>query len=82
MVEDGTARSAVRITEIDEAGPAAHAGMQVGDALLAIDEQPVVRVSDVAYLTQLRGVGARVTMTIKRGDADPEQVLVIPSDAK
>jgi S1-C subfamily serine protease len=75
-------RSAVRITAIDEAGPAAHAGMQVGDLLLAIDERPVLRVSDVAYLTQLRGVGARVTMTIKRGDAAAEQVLVIPSDAK
>jgi S1-C subfamily serine protease len=82
VVENGAARSAVKITEVDEAGPAAHAGMQVGDVLLAIDDAPVLRVSDVAYLTQLRGVGARVTMTIKRADAAPEHVLVIPSDAK
>lgn len=71
--------SVVRVTEVDPAGPGAKAELQAGDFILAIDETPVDRVSDVAYLTQLRGVGARITLTIQRGDAPPEQVLVIPA---
>src|SRR5690606_31602761 len=71
--------SAVRVTEVDATGPGAKAELQPGDFILAIDDTPVNRVSDVAYLTQLRGVGARMTLTVRRGDAEPEDVLVIPA---
>ncbi len=74
--------SVVRITEVDEAGPAAKAELAVGDFILAINDQPVSRVSDVAYLTQLYGVGSRLTMTVKRGTAPAEQVLLIPASVK
>lgn len=73
--------SVVRVTEVDAAGPGAMAELQPGDRIIAIDDVPVHRVSDVAYLTQLRGVGARIALTIRRGDAPPEQVLVIPTAA-
>jgi len=71
--------SVVRITEVEEAGPAAKAELAAGDFILAIDDKPVARVSDVAYLTQLHGVGSRMTMTVKRGALPAEQVLVIPA---
>jgi S1-C subfamily serine protease len=71
--------SVVRVTDVDPSGPGAKAELQPGDFILAIDETPVDRVSDVAYLTQLRGVGARLLFTIRRGEAPPEQVLVIPA---
>ncbi|MEX1366944.1 MAG: trypsin-like peptidase domain-containing protein [Nannocystaceae bacterium] len=71
--------SVVRITDVEESGPAAKAELLPGDFILAIDDQPVARVSDVAYLTQLHGVGSRMTMTVKRGEQTAEQVLVIPA---
>jgi S1-C subfamily serine protease len=72
----------VRVTEVDETGPAAKAGITEGDLVLAIAGKPVERVSDVAYLTQLLGVGARVPMTIKRAGQAPEEVVVIPAETK
>ncbi len=74
--------SAVRITQIDAGGPASKAGVLAGDFILAINDEPVHRVSDVAYLTQLHGVGARLTLSIKRNDEPPLQALVIPSEMK
>ena len=73
--------SVVRITKVEKAGPAAKAELMEGDFILSINEQPVTRVSDVAYLTQLHGVGSRLTMTVKRGEEAPEQVLLIPAMA-
>ncbi|MCH9687504.1 MAG: trypsin-like peptidase domain-containing protein [Deltaproteobacteria bacterium] len=73
--------SVVRITEVEQAGPAAKAELVPGDFILAINDHPVSRVSDVAYLTQLHGVGARLTMTVKRGLLPAEQVLIIPAAA-
>lgn len=71
--------SVVRITEVEEAGPAAKAELAPGDFILAINDHPISRVSDVAYLTQLHGVGSRMTVTMKRGTDPAEQVLVIPA---
>lgn len=71
--------SVVRITKVEEPGPGADASLLVGDLLLAIDDHPITRVSEVAYLTQLAGVGSRVTVTIKRGERAPEQIVLVPS---
>lgn len=70
--------SVARITKVDPDGPGAKAALEVGDLVLAIDDKPISRVSEVAYLTQLRGVGANVTFTVKRGDSAAEQVVVVP----
>jgi S1-C subfamily serine protease len=74
--------SVVRVTEVDETGPAAKAGIAEGDLVLSIAGKTVDRVSDVAYFTQLLGVGARVPLTIKRAGRAPEQVIVIPAETK
>ncbi len=71
--------SAVSITQVSEGGPGARGGLQVDDIVLAVDDIPVSRVSQVAYLTQLRGVGAKVEMTIKRGDEPVTRLHVVPS---
>lgn len=71
--------SVVRITKVDLPGPGAEAGLEVGDLILAIDDAPISRVSEVAYLTQLRGVGADVVFTIKRGETPVEQIIVVPA---
>lgn len=74
--------SVVRVTSVDETGPAAKAGIVAGDFILAMDDVPITRVSDVAYRTQLRGVGARMTVTMKHPGKAAEQVLVIPASAE
>lgn len=69
----------VRITRVDPDGPGERAQLQVDDVVLEIDGMPVSRVSDVAYLTQLAGVGADVTLTIARGpEMRTSKVLIIP----
>jgi S1-C subfamily serine protease len=72
--------SLVRVTAVDASGPAAHAGIEVGDLVIAIDGHVVRRVSDVAYLAQLAGVGARLNMTIRRDGGTAQELLVIPAD--
>lgn len=69
--------SAVRITRVDDKGPGLKAGLAEGDFILAINEQPISRVSDVAYLTQLYGVGAQLTIRRKRGNLPADNVLLI-----
>lgn len=74
--------SSVRITHVETGGPGAKAGLKKGDFILAINDIPIARVSDVAYLSQLLGVGARIPVTIKRADRPVSQVLIIPSESK
>jgi S1-C subfamily serine protease len=73
--------SVVQITAVEAAGPAANAGLEVGDIVLAIDGVRVRRVTDVAYRTQLLGVGSRLTFTISRGDGPATEVTVIPAES-
>lgn len=74
----GNRSVAVRVTQVDPAGPAGQAQLQPGDYILAIDGVPVRRVSDVAYLTQLRGVGAELDVTVVGSDGLRRQVAVTP----
>lgn len=69
--EEGLA-SVVRVTEVDEDGPGASAGLQVGDLLLKLDGQRITKVSDVVYLTQLAGVGTKIPLEIRRKPAPPK----------
>jgi len=74
--------SAVRVTRVDPDGPGERASLQVDDLVLAINGVKISRVSDVAYLTQLAGVGAEVVLTIARGpQLRTEQVVIIPEMA-
>lgn len=81
-LESVPSRSAVQVTQVDPAGPAAKAQVEEGDYLLAMNGRPIHRVSDVAYLTQLAGVGAKVLVTIARGSNAPEQVQLIPAEIR
>jgi S1-C subfamily serine protease len=59
--------SAVRVTRVERDGPGADAGLEVDDLILKIDGRTIARVSEVAYLTQLAGVGADLELTVRRG---------------
>ncbi len=74
--------SVVRVTRVDPDGPGEKATLQVDDLILSIEGKPITRVSEVAYLTQLAGVGESVDLTIARGDQRRTlQVVIIPEMA-
>lgn len=74
--------SVVRVTRVDPDGPGEKATLEVDDLIVAIEGKPISRVSDVAYLTQLAGVGETVELTIARGpDRRTQQVVIIPEMA-
>jgi S1-C subfamily serine protease len=69
----------VLVKQVEPGGPAAEGGLQPGDFILKVGGQPVVRVSDVAYIVQLAGVGSKVAFEYKRGDAGIEECFVTPA---
>ena len=73
-------RQVVRVTSVEAEGPGARAGLEVDDFILAIDGRSVDRVSDVAYLAQLRGVGTPITFSIQRGSNAVSEVEIVPDE--
>ena len=70
----------VQVTKVEPDGPGARAGLEKDDIILRIDDQPVARVSDVAYLAQLSGVGRKLKLTIRRAEGLPQVVELIPDE--
>ncbi len=70
----------VQITKVEPGGPGARAGLQKGDIIVRIDDAGVARVSEVAYLAQLSGVGRKLILTIRRGEELPRKVELIPDE--
>ncbi len=58
-------------------GPAAKAGVQQGDVILAVDDVPVPKGTLASQMTSLRGpVGSRVKLTVQRGAQKLDLVVV------
>lgn len=72
----------VRVTRVDPAGPGAAAGLTADDYILAIAGQPVRRVSEVAYLTQLLGVDAPIELQVQRAGEPLRTVTLEPTEAQ
>jgi S1-C subfamily serine protease len=71
----------VLVVSVEAASPAATAGLQEGDVILAIADQPVAGVDDLhRYLTEAC-IGVPTTLTILRRTARQE-ITVIPTDRK
>jgi S1-C subfamily serine protease len=71
--------SVVLVKQVEPGGPAAEGGLLPGDFILSVDGRPVSRVSDVAYLVQLAGVGTKISFEYKRGQAGIEECYVTPT---
>ncbi|MFG3038402.1 S41 family peptidase [Streptomyces sp. NPDC048330] len=68
----------VRVTRVQEGGPAARAGLRAGDRLVAVDGRPVegLSVSEVVSLLRGDGVpGSSVVLRLERGRAAWTQTL-------
>ncbi|RMG99521.1 MAG: PDZ domain-containing protein [Deltaproteobacteria bacterium] len=72
---------AVRITKVEPDGPGAKAGLEPGDLVIAVDGRPVASVAQLAYHAQVRGVGAKIPLSILRDGGPPRQVLIVPAQA-
>jgi len=71
--------SVVLVKQVEPGGPAAEGGLLPGDFILTVNGKPVSRVSDVAYLAELAGVGSKVSFEYKRGGERIEECFVTPT---
>lgn len=55
------------IRGVTPGGPAARAGIQQGDVVIAVNGQPVTPDQSLAYLVSQQGVGTRIPLTVVRG---------------
>jgi S1-C subfamily serine protease len=59
-------RDRVALAEVIPASPAAKAGLQVGDVVLAVGEHPVASAADFAATLRLLRPGARLSLRVRR----------------
>jgi predicted RND superfamily exporter protein len=57
---------------------AAEAGLKVGDTIVAVNGRPVADRVELARLVERAGIGAAVTLDVKRGDAVEKLKLTVP----
>lgn len=58
-----------RLTEITPSSPAETAGLEAGDVVLAIDDEPVANASDLVNALAHQEPSAETTVTVHRGDS-------------
>jgi membrane-associated protease RseP (regulator of RpoE activity) len=56
------------VTEVAEDGPAADAGIETGDLILAVDGEPIERDTDLREWMSEYEPGDRITLTVRRGE--------------
>lgn len=62
--------SGARLTEITPDSPAAAAGLESGDVIVAIDDERITDASALVNALAHQEPGARATVTVRRGDGD------------
>jgi S1-C subfamily serine protease len=71
---------AIEVTHVEGETPAAKAGLEPGDLVVAIDDRPVETVDDVHRLLGPEAIGRALTVTYVRG-ARRRQATVTPGEA-
>lgn len=72
----------VRVAGVGDPSPARRAGLQPGDEIIAIDDQPVGHYLELRRLLRPRCAGRWVTLRIRRGpsELDVPVILAVPED--
>ena len=65
------------VMAVTTGGPAADAGVLVGDVLLAVDQQPIDSPEELMDLMHAAGAGRQVVLTVLRGTATQELTATI-----
>jgi putative serine protease PepD len=79
--DSASAGGGVRLTRIDNGGPAAQAGLQVGDVITRIANHPVVGSADVIALIRSYAPGTVVSVTFRRGSSTQTTSVTLVADA-
>ncbi len=67
----------VRLVEVDDDSPAAHAGLERGDMVTAVNGQPVHSLDDFAAILRPQPAGAKVSFDFERQNAAQHVDLVL-----
>lgn len=67
---------ALIVAQVAADGPAAKAGLEKNDLIVALDGQAVATLEALRAALQAKAPGDRVTLTIRRGDAEPTDIEV------
>ncbi len=76
MVPRDAVEAQVLVDEVAPSSPAAAAGIEVGDLILEVNDEPVDSVSDLQREIQLK-MGRQITLLLQRADST-EEVQVVP----
>ena len=77
----GVSAKAVRILELEPDGPAARAGLRVGDTIVALDDHDVGGADDLIRLLGADRIGQPVRLTLLR-DSRIERATIIASERR
>ena len=67
----------VRVVSPIDDTPAARAGVQAGDLIVALDGKPVMGLTLSEAVEKMRGkVGSDITLTVRRGDDEPFEITI------
>ena len=67
--------TAAAIQEVAPGSPAADAGLQAGDVILAMGKQPIVSLADMQWVLHHVAEPGTLTVRVRRGDLERDQVL-------
>jgi serine protease Do len=73
---DDGARNGVLVTEVASGGPAAAAGVQVGDVITGFEGHDIRTPARLRWYVSTAGVGRRVEVRLRRGDGPERSVRV------
>jgi S1-C subfamily serine protease len=74
-------REVVRVQRVAPEGPGARGGLRTGDLILAVNDAPISRLSELAYIGRLNGVGVPLALQVQRGPT-LLAVSLIPDEAQ
>jgi len=77
MVPHNVVTGDVVVAEVVPNSPAAAAGIEVGDIILSLNDEPVQSIGDLQIFTQLN-LGKEVNLAVRHSDAAVEELRLIP----
>ncbi|WP_439117101.1 S1C family serine protease [Micromonospora lupini] len=76
------ANGGVRLAAVEPSGPAAAAGLKVGDVILKLNGRPMTEPTDLIALVRKFAPGSVVTVEFRRGAARQNTSVTLAADAK
>ncbi len=71
----------VQVSKVDKGGPAAAAGLQVGDVIVRLGTHPILEPADLIALVRRYAPGTVVTVVYRRGGSVRTASVTLAADA-